>query len=426
MKYRFQVSERNQNNPLSLPNRHARRFRLKGLDTLRRAREEEAERIRLSSLFEIGELPEGEPTPKRQKKPRGRRPGRKKSKRLQKTLVILSKYLSKIFERIRTKLDRPRVSTLPIFAGALCAALVLSVIASGSVLLHLFGGYHAPYQSFTVPSFVGKNPALVLQNETEKYGDELPWNLIVQYADHEEIEEGRVISQSPAAGVTRRIYRGADFCNITLTVSRGRPSYELPDLAGQSERDASLLLGNHGISVSIRELEDDTVPKGNVLQTIPKAGTMLREGDQVILQISKGTAHPTLSVPSLLGLTEAQANTLLRTKGFSVGSVSYQNSPRPAGIVVAQTPSASSEAHEGTAISYTVSLGPSTALRTVPNLCGLSYADAVARLREYGLVVGSLTSVQNAAPRGTVIEQTPPAGTPITSTTVSVDLYLSS
>jgi len=426
MKYRFQVSERNQTNPLSLPNRHARRFRLKGSDTLRRKREEEAEKIRLASLFEIGEPPEGEPTPKRQKKTRRKRQKHLKKQRLQKAISFLSKHLSKMLARIRTKLDRPHANTLPIFAGALCAALVLGVLASGSVLLHLFGGYHAPYRSFTVPSFLGEDPALVLQNETEKYGDELPWNLIVQYADHEEIEEGRVISQSPAAGVTRRLYRGADLCNITLTVSRGRPSYELPDLAGQSERDASLLLGNHGISVSLREIEAENAPKGTVLQTIPKAGTTLREGDQVILQVSKGTAHRTLSVPSLLGLTEAQANTLLRTKGFLVGSVSYQNSPRPAGIVIAQTPSASSEAHEGVAISYTVSLGPSTSLRTVPNLCGLSYADAVARLREYGLVVGSLTSVANAAPRGTVIGQTPPAGTPITSTTVSVDLYLSS
>ena len=426
MKYRFQVSERNQKNPLSLPNRHKRQFRLKGSDTLRRMQEEEAERIRLASLFEIGELPEGEMKPRKQKKPRKRRVTRPKKQRLQKALAILSKTLSKMFARIRAKLEQPRTNTLPIFAGALCAALVLSVLASGSVLLHLFGGYHAPYKSFTVPSFVGEDPALVLQNESEKYGDELPWNLIVQYADHEEIEDGCVISQSPAAGVTRCIYRGADLCSITLTVSRGRPSYELPDLSGQSERDARLLLENHGILISIREVEDDTAPKGTVLQTIPKAGVTLREGDQIILQISKGTAHRTLSVPSLLGLTEAQANTLLRTKGFSVGTVSYQSSSRPAGTVIAQTPSASSEVREGTAISFTVSLGQSTALRTVPNLCGLSYADAVARLREYGLVVGSLTSVPNAAPRGTVIEQTPPAGTPITSTTVSVDLYLSS
>ncbi len=426
MKYRFQVSERNQKNPLSLPNRHARRFRLKGLDTLRLAREEEAERIRLASLFEIGELPEGEANPRKQKKTRERRIKRQKTHRFRQALALLSSRLRKISARIRAKLARPRTNTLPIFAGALCAALVLGVLASGSILLHLFGGYHAPYKSFTVPSFVGEDPAFVLQNETEKYGDELPWNLIVQYADHEEIEEGRVISQSPAAGVHRRIYRGAQFCNITLTVSRGRPSYELPELTGQSERDASLLLGNHGISVSIREVEAENTPKGTVLQTIPRAGTTLRKGDQVILQISKGSAHPTLSTPSILGLTEAQANTLLRTKGFAVGTVSYQSSPRPAGIVIAQTPSASSEVHEGAEISYTVSLGPSTALRTVPNLCGLSYADAVARLREYGLVVGSLTSVQNAAPRGTVIEQTPPAGTPITSTTVSVDLYLSS
>lgn len=420
MKYRFQVSERNQNNPSLLPIKRTRRFRLKGAATLRTV---QAEKIRLASLFEIGELPEGEPVPKpkKQRKPRIKR---EKKHFLRRTWASLSARASTISAHLRKRLTKKRQNTLPIFAGALCAALLLTVLASGSVLFHLFGGYHSHYDAWIVPNFVGEDPAAVLQRESEEHGEELPWNFIIQYADHDEIASGRVISQSPAAGVTRRIYRNTEFCNITLTVSRGRPSYELPDLTGKSERDARLALSNHGIAITVHETENESTPKGTVLGTIPSAGTLLRKGDGVVLQISKGASFSTVAVPSLLGLTEAQASTLLRAKGLAVGKVSYASSSRPAGTVIGQAPTASDEVREGTAVSYTVSLGQNS-LRTVPNLCGLSYADAVARLREVGLVVGSLYSLPSAAPRGTVIEQSPPAGTPITSSTVSVDLYLS-
>ena len=422
MNYRFRVSERTQST--SLPRPLTRRFRLKGADTLRKAREE-AERIRLSSLFGIGELPVGTTKKRRLKKPRPKRTHRQKSHRLRRAMAAIERGAEALLALVRARINRPRINTLPIFAGALCAALLIGALSSGSVLISLFGGYRAPYQAFTVPKFVGEDPAKVLSREAEQYGDALPWNLIVQYAEHEEIEDGRVISQSPAAGVTRRIYRRSGACNITLTVSRGRPSYELPHLVGKSERDALLALQNMGLLCTVHEVTSETVPNGTVIGTIPSEGATLREGERVVLQISRGASITLSSVPNLLGLTEAQASALLRAKGFTTGSVSYQSSSRPAGTVIAQTPNASLEAQEGSAISYTVSLGQIASLRTVPNLCGLSYADAVARLREYGLVVGSITSVAHAAPRGTVIEQTPPAGTPITSSTVSVDLYLS-
>ncbi len=425
MKYRFQVSERNQSNPSLLPIKRTRRFRLKGATTLRKLQEEE--KIRLSLLFELGELPEGEPVPKpkKQRKPRKKREKKHLLRRVRRGWASLLARLAIISAHLRKRLTQKRRNTLPIFAGALCAALLVTAVSSLGVLFHLFGGYHSHYDAWIVPNFVGEDPAAVLQREAEEHGEELPWNFIIQYADHDEIASGRVISQSPAAGVTRRIYRTTEFCNITLTVSRGRPSYELPDLAGKSERDARLALSNHGISITVREIENESTPKGTVLGTIPSAGTMLRKGDGVVLQISKGASFSTVAVPSLLGLTEAQASTLLRAKGLSVGQVSYASSSRPAGTVIGQTPTASDEVREGTAVSYTVSLGQNS-LRTVPNLCGLSYADAVARLRDVGLVVGSLYSVEHAAPSGTVIEQTPVAGTPITSSTVSVDLYLSS
>ena len=63
---------------------------------------------------------------------------------------------------------------------------------------------------------------------------------------------------------------------------------------------------------------------------------------------------------------------------------------------------------------------------SVPDLYGMSLEEAAEKLREFGLVIGNTYPVANAAPKGTVITQSPVAGTPLTSSTVSVDLYVSS
>ena len=420
MNYRFRVSEHQKNSSLPLPTH--RRYRLKGKRTVRLSREE-AERIRLSALFEQDKLPEGTPQKKKPKKVRTPK-SKVRKHRVKQGFVALKTLLQRLWNACTERAARAKTATLPIFAGALCAAFLVSFVSSGAVLFHLFGGYHASYTSWTVPNFVGKEPQRVLSEEDARTEDELPWNLIIQYANHAEIPAGQVISQAPAAGVIRRIYQNNGFCNITLTVSRGLPSFELTDLIGKSVRDARLVLQNHGIESTLQEI-DTTAQGGTVLGTIPEEGTLLHEGDRVILQISRKAAVPSISVPTLLSLTEERAATLLRAKGLAVGKISYQNSPSPAGTVIAQSPTAGSTLAEGGAVSYTVSIGETVALRTVPELLGLSYADAIARLREHGLVVGSLTSVQSAAPHGTVIQQSPAAGTPITSSTVSVDLYLS-
>ena len=73
-----------------------------------------------------------------------------------------------------------------------------------------------------------------------------------------------------------------------------------------------------------------------------------------------------------------------------------------------------------------VSIGNRYDLRVVPDLYGMSEKDAVNALREQGLTVGAIYPLSHAAPRGTVIVQSPVAGTPITSSTVTVDLYVSS
>lgn len=437
MKYRFRLSGKPRL-PSTRISFRRRRLCLKGRDRLQK-KKTDAEAIRLSALFEQASLPSASPS-----QGKARRPWRlrKKSRlllwrvkravrgslraaasRLSAFYQTCSLYARRLSERLRRP-PKPRkkkaVHALGVLSGFLCAALLVSALSAGAVLWTLLSPYRRSYISVTVPDFVGKTPASVL-SENEGY-----WNLTIQYEENPDVPEGLVITQSPKAGVLRRIYDEQSYYDVTLVVSRPDEPYTLENLVGMSERDALLTLRNHGLSFTVARTVSDTVPDGRVLQTTPAAGTVLRAGEAVALQISQGAQASMLSVPSLFGMTDAAARSALQSAGFSVGTVSYRSSSYAAGTVIAQASTPHTLLASGSAISYTVSTGDRYFLTSVPDLYGMTTTQAAEALRKYGLVIGERILVSNSASRGAVLMQDPPAGTPITASTFSVKLYIGS
>ena len=328
--------------------------------------------------------------------------------------------LTKLSARIREKQRRKTVSAIPVISGALCAAILVSSLSAGAVLFGLFYRYTRSYTSLTVPSFVGQRPTDVINPEDSDF------NLIIRYEYNEDVEAGLVISQTPRAGVTRRIYGSDEYCNITLTVSRGEEIYTVAHLSGMSVRDAKLALNNSGISAKITEVYSDTVPRGTVIDTSPAEGSVLALGQSVDLRVSAGERVVSATVPSLTGCTEASAAALLSSAGLVLGEVSYESSDVPVGTVLSQDLPAGTSVKKGTAVSISVSAGAVYSPKQVPDLYGMTVQEASLKLREYGIVVGEVFAANGNDPSGTVVAQSPAAGTPITSSTVCVDIYISS
>jgi serine/threonine-protein kinase len=115
-------------------------------------------------------------------------------------------------------------------------------------------------------------------------------------------------------------------------------------------------------------------------------------------------------VPSLTGLSEAQAVSALRSDGFAVqiGSTVHDNNV-PAGDVASYTPSGG--APKGATVTITLSSGP--VMIKIPPVTGQSFAGAVALLRKAGLTVSSQPQQvgQNGVAVGTIAGTNPPAGT---------------
>lgn len=131
-----------------------------------------------------------------------------------------------------------------------------------------------------------------------------------------------------------------------------------------------------------------------------------REGDNRSVAFCLTTR---LSVPDVVGLAQAAAEAAITGAGLAVGAVTTDYSLTvPAGDVISQNPAAGSDANPGDAVSLVVSLGIPT-LVTVPDVLGMTVAEATTALQAAGLAVGAVIEQYSSEPVGAVISQTPDA-----------------
>jgi hypothetical protein len=122
-----------------------------------------------------------------------------------------------------------------------------------------------------------------------------------------------------------------------------------------------------------------------------------------------------ISVPNVVGDTQAAASTAIAGVGLTVGMVTQASSATVAtGSVVSQTPAAGTSAASGASVALVVSSGPPPV--AVPNVVGDPQAAATTALTGAGLKVGTLTQASSATvAAGEVISENPAAGASVTS-----------
>lgn len=100
------------------------------------------------------------------------------------------------------------------------------------------------------------------------------------------VEKGKVMIQTPEADT-----KGKEGDTVTITISLGTETIDVPDVTNKSQSAAQSTLENSGLSAgSISEEPSDTVKKGNVISSDPAAGTKVNKGAKVNLVISTGKA----------------------------------------------------------------------------------------------------------------------------------------
>jgi beta-lactam-binding protein with PASTA domain len=126
-----------------------------------------------------------------------------------------------------------------------------------------------------------------------------------------------------------------------------------------------------------------------------------------------------IAVPDVTGLPLPEAIQRLARVGLKVGPVDSVQSAAPAGSVVSQWPAAGSMLFVRALARYVARLSlatpapgsPASQTAIVPDLAGLTLDEARGLLERTRLRPGNVTSVPGEAPAGTVVGQTPAAGT---------------
>ena len=228
---------------------------------------------------------------------------------------------------------------------------------------------------------------------------------------------GIVFEQSPTEGTG--LAKGGI---VTILVSTGKKTVDVPDVVGKQLTDAVASLTRAGLNAKSVGVPSDR-PSGTVTAQDPRAGTSLVEGASVRINYSTGPKQ--VAVPPVVGLDYSTALQQLQAAGFAVARTDVV-SDQPANIVVSQIPSGSSTATKGSTVNLSVSNGPQTTL--LPDVSGQTEADARATLKAGGFKV-SVTKQNTDVETfdGVVLSQDPPGNTqqdPNTVVTLFVGVYV--
>lgn len=169
----------------------------------------------------------------------------------------------------------------------------------------------------------------------------------------------------------------------------GGKEIKAPDFKNMTLEEAQLAAQEYDIKIKkADEVISEEVEKGRIVSQDPKAGSKIKTGSTIRVNISKGLGDG--DVPDLTGKTEDELASYLEAAGFKLGTVSEKASEEPEGTVLDQDPKPGSTAEKGTAINVVVSDG-SKAKAVVPFLVGKPLGDAQSALLNAGLKVGSIS-----------------------------------
>jgi serine/threonine-protein kinase len=224
-----------------------------------------------------------------------------------------------------------------VMGGAAAAFIVLVGFALNSF------NTSVPVISLQIPNVVGL---------TQEAAQELliGYTINIQHAPDSRIPKDRIASQLPLA--TTRAPKGS---SITLTISDGPGDTTIPTtIVGLTLEEARNELAAAGLLVSQIVPVDSNSKTGIVLKIAPDAGSIIKAGSGVILEIASGS----LKVPALLDLPGIEAQTILIQAGFLIKELSAYDDSKPNGVVLAQAPAAGTSLTIGSNVAITVNKKP--------------------------------------------------------------------
>lgn len=202
---------------------------------------------------------------------------------------------------------------------------------------------------------------------------------------------------------------GSDSGGDPSSPAEAGETVNVPSVSGKTVDEASAELEALGLKLDIDlELPSDTLEAGIIMSQSPDAGTEVKEGYTVKINVSKGKVDG--KVPNVVGKTRSSAEAMIKSYGYAVaaGGSTFSDSI-PKDCVIRQSPEAGSSLADGGTVTITLSAGPENPQIGLVNVVGMTLEEATAFLEGKGLSVGVSYTENVSVTEGTVISQDPDA-----------------
>ena len=198
--------------------------------------------------------------------------------------------------------------------GLLAGALALIVL----VFVIIFAGFGGggSNKAYKVPNILGYTVEEANELETVKGIFTIE---VVGTLNDDHFQPGQIVQQDPADGVERR----SNFV-IQVYVCAERREITMPNLQGETYQSAKLQLQQYDLKLNVltEEQFSDEFPSGQVMETTPAVGAVLKKGATITLVVSKGPESVT--VPDFEGKSYETAKAEAEQLGLKVGSPEYR------------------------------------------------------------------------------------------------------
>lgn len=239
-----------------------------------------------------------------------------------------------------------KVSMLSGVFGVLLVIIALFVFLWNFWIADLF----REVERLEVPNFIGQKS----DDVTDDYGD--LYHFTVKFTVDPSIPEGQIIDQSPEAG--KSLVPDEDGIAVTLYVSTGIMTQQIPDVTTMTYKEANLALSQVGFVVELESEHSNTVTEGYVISTNPAAGESIAAGSTVYVTYSSGPEVTYVRMRNLIGMTESEAKSTINNLGLAFGTSSYVYSDEwEAGYVVWQSVTSGEDVESGSKIYLQISKG---------------------------------------------------------------------
>lgn len=182
--------------------------------------------------------------------------------------------------------------------------------------------------------------------------------------------------------------------SLALLTQHGK-TMKIPSVTGMSFADAKKALQTQGFEVQIQDSSAyiDTMKPMQVVKQFPEPDNLVKTNRTIYLTINRSQA-PMIQMPNLVSMSLRNAAGVLRQYGLNIGDTLYKPDFARNSVLDQQyngeTIKPGTSIQQGSSITLVLGSGVGGQEFVVPDLTGLTYLQARARLDSFGLSIGNV------------------------------------